>query len=387
MAEIFLKDKLNLNVGTIGHVDHGKTTLTSAITNYLSEQGLAKKQNYEQIDKSPEEKERGITINSTCIEYQTAKRHYSHIDCPGHADYIKNMIAGASQMDAGILVVSAVDGVMPQTKEHILLAKQVGVPKLVVFLNKCDLVEDKDIFELIELEIRDILTSNGFDGENTPIVRGSALRVEGIKELLDTLDTYVEDPIRDLDKSFLMPIEGVINVKGRGTVATGRVERGQIKLSEEVEIIGIKETKKSTVTGLQMFHKNLDKEGALAGDNIGILLRGVNYKDIQRGQVISKPGSVKPYSKFIAKIYILTAKEGGRSTCFRDNYRPQFFVRTASVTGVIELKDGLKIVNPGDLVEIIVNLIYPVAIEEGTSFSVREGGRTIGAGTVIKIIE
>ncbi|WP_284928175.1 GTP-binding protein, partial [Candidatus Phytoplasma sp. AldY-WA1] len=287
MAEIFLKDKLNLNVGTIGHVDHGKTTLTSAITNYLSEQGLAKKQNYEQIDKSPEEKERGITINSTCIEYQTAKRHYSHIDCPGHADYIKNMIAGASQMDAGILVVSAVDGVMPQTKEHILLAKQVGVPKLVVFLNKCDLVEDKDIFELIELEIRDILTSNGFDGENTPIVRGSALRVEGIKELLDTLDTYVEDPIRDLDKSFLMPIEGVINVKGRGTVATGRVERGQIKLSEEVEIIGIKETKKSTVTGLQMFHKNLDKEGALAGDNIGILLRGVNYKDIQRGQVIS----------------------------------------------------------------------------------------------------
>jgi elongation factor Tu len=387
MAEIFLKDKLNLNVGTIGHVDHGKTTLTSAITNYLSEQGLAKKQNYEQIDKSPEEKERGITINSTCIEYQTAKRHYSHIDCPGHADYIKNMIAGASQMDAGILVVSAVDGVMPQTKEHILLAKQVGVPKLVVFLNKCDLVEDKDIFELIELEIRDILTSNGFDGENTPIVRGSALRVEGIKELLDTLDTYVEDPIRDLDKSFLMPIEGVINVKGRGTVATGRVERGQIKLSEEVEIIGIKETKKSTVTGLQMFHKNLDKEGALAGDNIGILLRGVNYKDIQRGQVISKPGSVKPYSKFVAKIYILTAKEGGRSTCFRDNYRPQFFVRTASVTGVIELKDGLKIVNPGDLVEIIVNLIYPVAIEEGTSFSVREGGRTIGAGTVIKIIE
>ncbi|MGI3136112.1 MAG: elongation factor Tu [Candidatus Phytoplasma vitis] len=387
MAEIFLKDKLNLNVGTIGHVDHGKTTLTSAITNYLSEQGLAKKQNYEQIDKSPEEKERGITINSTCIEYQTAKRHYSHIDCPGHADYIKNMIAGASQMDAGILVVSAVDGVMPQTKEHILLAKQVGVPKLVVFLNKCDLVEDKDIFELIELEIRDILTSNGFDGENTPIVRGSALRVEGIKELLDTLDTYVEDPVRDLDKPFLMPIEGVINVKGRGTVATGRVERGQIKLQEEVEIIGIKETKKSTVTGLQMFHKNLDKEGALAGDNIGILLRGVNYKDIQRGQVICKPGSVKPYSKFIAKIYILTAKEGGRSTCFRDNYRPQFYVRTASVTGVIELKDDLKIVNPGDLVEIIVNLIYPVAIEEGTSFSVREGGRTIGAGTVIKIIE
>ncbi|WP_268850211.1 elongation factor Tu [Candidatus Phytoplasma rubi] len=387
MAEIFLKEKFNLNVGTIGHVDHGKTTLTSSITNYLSEQGLAKKQNYEQIDKSPEEKERGITINSTCIEYQTTKRHYSHIDCPGHADYIKNMIAGASQMDAGILVVSAVDGVMPQTKEHILLAKQVGVPKLVVFLNKCDLVEDKDIFELIELEIRDILTSNGFDGENTPIVRGSALRVEGIKELLDTLDTYVEDPVRDLDKSFLMPIEGVINVKGRGTVATGRVERGQIKLQEEVEIIGIKETKKSTVTGLQMFHKNLDKEGALAGDNIGILLRGVNYKDIQRGQVICKPGSVKPYSKFIAKIYILTAKEGGRSTCFRDNYRPQFYVRTASVTGVIELKDGLKIVNPGDLVEIIVNLIYPVAIEEGTSFSVREGGRTIGAGTVIKIIE
>nr|UXW74201.1 elongation factor EF-TU [Candidatus Phytoplasma ulmi] len=387
MAEIFLKNKLNLNVGTIGHVDHGKTTLTSAITNYLSEQGLAKKQNYEQIDKSPEEKERGITINSTCIEYQTAKRHYSHIDCPGHADYIKNMIAGASQMDAGILVVSAVDGVMPQTKEHILLTKQVGVPKLVVFLNKCDLVEDKDIFELIELEIRDILTSNGFDGKNTPIVRGSALRVEGIKDLLDTLDTYVEDPVRDLDKSFLMPIEGVINVKGRGTVATGRVERGQIKLQEEVEIIGIKETKKSTVTGLQMFHKNLDKEGALAGDNIGILLRGVNYKDIQRGQVICKPGSLKPYSKFIAKIYILTAKEGGRSTCFRDNYRPQFYLRTASVTGVIELKDDLKIVNPGDLVEIIVNLIYPVAIEEGTSFSVREGGRTIGAGTVIKIIE
>ncbi|AYJ01349.1 elongation factor Tu [Candidatus Phytoplasma ziziphi] len=387
MAEIFSRDKVHVNVGTIGHVDHGKTTLTSAITNYLSGQGLAQKHNYEQIDKSPEEKERGITINASHIEYQTDKRHYAHIDCPGHADYIKNMITGAAQMDAGILVVSAVDGVMPQTKEHILLAKQVGVPKLVVFLNKCDLVEDKDIFELIELEIRDVLSSNGFDGDNIPIIQGSALRVEGIKELLDTLDTYVEDPIRDLDKSFLMPIEGVINVKGRGTVATGRVERGQIKLSEEVEIVGIKETKKSTVTGLQMFHKNLDKEGAFAGDNIGILLRGVNYKDIQRGQVISKPGSVKPYSKFVAKIYILTAKEGGRSTFFGDNYRPQFYVRTASVTGVIELKDGLKIVNPGDLVELIVTLIHPVAIEEGTSFSVREGGRTIGAGTVIKIIE
>ncbi|WP_323847620.1 MAG: elongation factor Tu [Phytoplasma sp.] len=395
MAEIFSRDKVHVNVGTIGHVDHGKTTLTAAITSYLSTQGLAKKQNYDQIDKAPEEKERGITISTSHVEYQTSKRHYAHVDCPGHADYIKNMITGAAQMDAGILVVSAVDGVMPQTKEHILLAKQVGVPKLLVFLNKCDMVDDEEIFELIELEIRDILSSNGFDADNMPIIRGSALKaiegeekyVKSIEALLNALDTYVEDPIRDLDKPFLMPIEGVINVKGRGTVATGRVERGQIKLSEEVEIVGIKETQKSIVTGLQMFHKNLDKEGAYAGDNIGILLRGINYKDIQRGQVIVKPGSVKPHSKFIAKIYILTAKEGGRTTFFRDNYRPQFYVRTADITGVIQLKDDMKIVNPGDLVELIVTLIHPVAIEEGTSFSVREGGRTIGAGTVVKIIE
>ncbi|WP_341266427.1 elongation factor Tu [Candidatus Phytoplasma fraxini] len=395
MAEIFLRDKAHVNVGTIGHIDHGKTTLTSAITTYLSSKGLAKKHNYEQIDKAPEEKERGITISTSHVEYQTSKRHYAHVDCPGHADYIKNMITGAAQMDAGILVVSAVDGVMPQTKEHILLAKQVGVPKLLVFLNKCDMIEDEEILEVVELEIRDVLSSNGFDTDNMPIIRGSALKsiegqekyVKSIEELLNALDTYIEDPVRDLDKPFLMPIEGVINVKGRGTVATGRVERGQIKLSEEVEILGIKETQKSIVTGLQMFHKNLDKEGAYAGDNIGILLRGINYKDIQRGQVIVKPGSVKPHSKFTAQIYILTAKEGGRNTFFRDNYRPQFYVRTADITGVIHLKDDMKIVNPGDSVELIVTLIHPVAIEEGTSFSIREGGKTIGAGKVVKIIE
>ncbi|MGM1458813.1 MAG: elongation factor Tu [Columbia Basin potato purple top phytoplasma] len=391
----FSREKIHLNVGTIGHVDHGKTTLTSAITSYLYSKGLAEKYLYDQIDKAPEEKERGITISTSHVEYQTVKRHYAHVDCPGHADYIKNMITGAAQMDAGILVVSAVDGVMPQTREHILLAKQVGVPKLLVFLNKCDMMDDADILECIELEIRDLLSSNGFNDPNIPIIRGSALKaiegdskyVQSIQDLLDALDTYIEDPVRDLDKPFLMPIEGVINVKGRGTVATGRVERGQIKLSEEVEIVGIKETQKSIVTGLQMFHKNLDKEGAFAGDNIGILLRGINYKDIQRGQVISKKDSLKPHSKFVAKIYILTAKEGGRTTFFRDNYRPQFYLRTADVTGVIQLKDGLKIVNPGDLVELIVTLIHPVALEKGTSFSVREGGRTIGAGTVIEVLE
>ncbi|MDV3196069.1 MAG: elongation factor Tu [Candidatus Phytoplasma stylosanthis] len=396
MAEIFLRNKTHINVGTIGHVDHGKTTLTAAITSYLSKQGLAKKLDYEQINKAPEEKKRGITISTSHVEYETSKRHYAHIDCPGHADYIKNMITGAAQMDAAILVVSAESGVMPQTQEHILLAKQVGVPQLVVFLNKCDQVDSEEIFELVESEIRDILTKYKYkDPDNIPIIRGSALMAlkgdqkyfESIGQLLDVLDTYVDEPIRALDKPFLMPIEQVVNVKGRGAVATGRVERGQIKISEEVEIVGIKEKRKSVVIGLQMFHRDLDKDGAMAGDSIGILLRGISHTDIQRGQVISKIGSLQPHSKFVAKIYFLTASEGGRKTGFTDNYRPQFYIRTADVTGVIKLKDGNKIVNPGDTVELDITLIHPIAIEKETSFSVREGGKTIGTGTVIEIIE
>nr|AAD48153.1 elongation factor EF-Tu [Candidatus Phytoplasma luffae] len=395
MADVFLRNKVN--VGTIGHVDHGKTTLTDALTSYSSKfKGFAKKIRYDEIDKAPERKKRGITINTSHVEYETEKRHYAHIDCPVHADYIKNMITGAAQMDVAILVVSAESGVMPQTQEHILLAKQVGVPQLVVFLNKCDQADSEEMFELVESEVRDVLAKYKYkDPDNIPIIRGSALMAiqgdpkytESIQKLLDTLDSYVDDPVRALDKPFLMPIEQVVNVKGRGAVATGRVERGQIKLSEEVEIVGIKEKRKSTVIGLQMFHKNLDKESALAGDSIGILLRGISHTDVQRGQVISKVGSLQPHRKFVAKIYFLTAEEGGRKTCFGDNYRPQFFITTADVTGVIQLKDGNKIVNPGDTAELIITLINYIAIETETNFSVREGGRTIGTGTVIEILE
>ncbi|MEZ0180272.1 elongation factor Tu ['Camptotheca acuminata' phytoplasma] len=396
MAEIFVRNKTHVNVGTIGHVDHGKTTLTSALTHFLSTKGLAKKLDYEQISKAPEEKKRGITISTSHVEYETDKRHYAHVDCPGHADYIKNMITGAAQMDAAILVVSAEDGVMPQTKEHILLAKQVGVPQLVVFLNKCDQVDSEEIFKLVESEIRDILAKFKYnDPDNIPIIRGSALMatkgdakyLKSIEELLNVLDTYVNEPVRALDKPFLMPIEQVVNVKGRGDVATGRVERGQIKLADEVEIIGIKEKKKSTVIGLQTFHKNLDKEGAFAGDSIGILLRGISHKEMQRGQVIAKVGTLQPHHKFIGKIYFLTAEEGGRKTFFSNNYRPQFYIRTADVTGVIQLTGDNKIVNPGDTVELIITLIHSVAIELETNFSIREGKKTIGTGTVIKILE
>lgn len=389
----FNRNKPHVNVGTIGHVDHGKTTLTAAITSYLSTKGLADKQSYDQIDKAPEEKERGITISTSHVEYETEKRHYAHVDCPGHADYIKNMITGAAQMDAGILVISAVDGIMPQTEEHILLAKQVGVPKLLVFINKCDVVADEELLELVEIEIRELLKKHGFLGDEVPIVRGSALKaVEGdpkylekIQELLDLLDTYVEDPVREINKPFLMPIEDVFTITGRGTVTTGRVERGMVKAGEEVEIVGIRETKKAVVTGLEMFRKSL--ETAQAGDNVGVLLRGVSREDVERGQVLVKPGSVQPHSKFLAQIYVLTAEENGRTTPFGNNYRPQFYLRTTDVTGVIKLQDGVEIVMPGDLVEVTVNLISSIAMEEGTKFSVREGGRTVGAGSVIKILE
>ncbi|MCQ9618635.1 MAG: elongation factor Tu [Candidatus Phytoplasma pruni] len=389
----FNRNKPHVNVGTIGHVDHGKTTLTAAITSYLSTKGLADKQSYDQIDKAPEEKERGITISTSHVEYETEKRHYAHVDCPGHADYIKNMITGAAQMDAGILVISAVDGIMPQTEEHILLAKQVGVPKLLVFINKCDVVADEELLELVEIEIRDLLNKHDFLGNEVPIVRGSALKaVEGdpkylekIQELLDLLDTYVEDPVREMNKPFLMPIEDVFTITGRGTVTTGRVERGMVKVGEEVEIVGIRETKKAVVTGLEMFRKSL--ETAQAGDNVGVLLRGVSREDVERGQVLVKPGSVQPHSKFLAQIYVLTAEENGRTTPFGNNYRPQFYLRTTDVTGVIKLQDGVEIVMPGDLVEVTVTLISSIAMEEGTKFSVREGGRTVGAGSVIKILE
>ncbi|KOR75634.1 translation elongation factor EF-Tu [Candidatus Phytoplasma pruni] len=389
----FNRNKPHVNVGTIGHVDHGKTTLTAAITSYLSTKGLADKQSYDQIDKAPEEKERGITISTSHVEYETEKRHYAHVDCPGHADYIKNMITGAAQMDAGILVISAVDGIMPQTEEHILLAKQVGVPKLLVFINKCDVAADEELLELVEIEIRDLLNKHDFLGNEVPIVRGSALKaVEGdpkylekIQELLDLLDTYVEDPVREMNKPFLMPIEDVFTITGRGTVTTGRVERGMVKVGEEVEIVGIRETKKAVVTGLEMFRKSL--ETAQAGDNVGVLLRGVSREDVERGQVLVKPGSVQPHSKFLAQIYVLTAEENGRTTPFGNNYRPQFYLRTTDVTGVIKLQDGVEIVMPGDLVEVTVTLISSIAMEEGTKFSVREGGRTVGAGSVIKILE
>ncbi|MCI9524673.1 MAG: elongation factor Tu [Erysipelotrichaceae bacterium] len=391
--EKFDRSKTHVNIGTIGHVDHGKTTLTAAITNVLATKGQAQAQAYDQIDGAPEEKERGITINTAHVEYQTATRHYAHVDCPGHADYVKNMITGAAQMDGAILVVAASDGPMPQTREHILLARQVGVPYIVVFLNKCDMVDDEELIDLVEMEVRELLSEYGFDGDNAPIIRGSALKaLEGdaawvgkIDELMDAVDAYIPDPAREVDKPFLMSVEDVMTITGRGTVATGRVERGQVKLSEEVEIVGIHETRKTVITGLEMFRKQLDV--AQAGDNIGALLRGINRDEIQRGQVLAKPGSVNPHTKFKAQVYILTKEEGGRHTPFVSNYRPQFYFRTTDVTGVITLPEGTDMVMPGDNIEMTVELIAPIAIENNTKFSIREGGRTVGSGNVTEIIE
>jgi len=388
----FDRSKPHVNIGTIGHVDHGKTTLTAAITNVLSKKGYADFVDYANIDKAPEERERGITINTSHVEYQTDARHYAHVDCPGHADYVKNMITGAAQMDGAILVIAATDGVMAQTREHILLARQVGVPRIVVFMNKCDMVDDAELLDLVEMEIREILSEYGFDGDNTPIVRGSALKaLEGdaeyeqrILDLMDQVDTWIETPARDTDKPFLMPIEDVFTITGRGTVVTGRVERGQLKLNDEVEIVGLKETKKSVVTGIEMFRKQLDY--AEAGDNAGVLLRGVSREDVERGQVLAKPNTVTPHKKFKAQVYILSKEEGGRHTPFFTNYRPQFYFRTTDVTGVIELPAGVDMVMPGDNVEMTVELIAPIAIENGTKFSIREGGRTVGAGNVSEIL-
>ena len=391
--EKFDRSKPHVNIGTIGHVDHGKTTLTAAITKVLAKDGGAEFVDYANIDKAPEERERGITINTAHVEYQTAKRHYAHVDCPGHADYVKNMITGAAQMDGAILVVSATDGPMPQTREHILLSRQVGVPRMVVFINKCDMVDDPELLDLVEMEVRELLTEYGFDGDNTPIIRGSALKAlegdakyeEAIHELMDAVDTWIETPVRDTDKPFLMSIEDVFTITGRGTVVTGRVERGKLNLNDEVEIVGIRDTKKTVVTGIEMFRKSLDY--AEAGDNAGVLLRGINREDVERGQVLAKPGTVTPHKKFKASVYVLTKEEGGRHTPFFTNYRPQFYFRTTDVTGVIELPAGTEMVMPGDNVNITVELITPIAIENGTEFSIREGGRTVGAGKVSEIIQ
>ena len=391
--EKFDRSKPHVNVGTIGHVDHGKTTLTAAITKRLAEKGLAEAKAYDQIDGAPEEKARGITINTAHVEYQTANRHYAHVDCPGHADYIKNMITGAAQMDGAILVVAATDGPMPQTREHLLLARQVGVPRIVVFLNKCDMVDDEEMIELVEEEVRGLLDEYGFDGANTPVIKGSALKAlegdpkweEKIDELMDAVDEWIPTPTRDTDKPFLMSVEDVFTITGRGTVATGRVERGQLNLNEEVEIVGLKDTRKTVVTGLEMFRKQLDK--AQAGDNIGALLRGVNRDEIERGQVLAKPGTVTPHTQFKAQVYVLTKEEGGRHTPFVSHYRPQFYFRTTDVTGVVELPEGVDMVMPGDNVEMTVELIAPIAIEQGTKFSIREGGHTVGSGSVIEVIK
>ena len=387
------RSKPHVNIGTIGHVDHGKTTTTAAITSVLSKQGLAKFEDYANIDKAPEERERGITINTAHVEYETQNRHYAHVDCPGHADYVKNMITGAAQMDGAILVIAATDGPMAQTREHILLSRQVGVPRMVVFLNKCDMVEDEELLDLVEMEVRELLSEYGFDGDNTPVVRGSGLKaLEGdaayeakILELMDAVDAWIETPARDTEKPFLMPIEDVFTITGRGTVVTGRVERGQLKLNDEVEIVGLKETKKTVVTGIEMFRKSLDY--AESGDNAGVLLRGVSREDVERGQVLAKPGTVTPHTKFKAQVYVLTKEEGGRHTPFFSNYRPQFYFRTTDVTGVIELPEGVEMVMPGDNVEMTVELIAPIAIEKGTKFSIREGGRTVGSGSISEIIK
>ena len=391
--EKFNRSKPHVNVGTIGHVDHGKTTLTAAITKRLSEKGGAQFVDYANIDKAPEERERGITINTSHVEYETDKRHYAHVDCPGHADYVKNMITGAAQMDGAILVVAATDGPMAQTREHILLARQVGVPRMVVFMNKCDMVDDEELLDLVEMEIRDLLNEYGFDGDNTPIIRGSALKAlegdsayeEKIDELMNAVDEWIPTPERDNAKPFLMSIEDVFTITGRGTVVTGRVERGQLKLNDEVEIVGIKPTQKTVATGIEMFKKQLDY--AEAGDNAGVLLRGITRDQVERGQVLAKPGSVTPHTKFTAQVYVLTKEEGGRHTPFFSNYRPQFYFRTTDVTGVIELPAGVEMVMPGDNIEMTVELIHPIALEQGTKFSIREGGRTVGAGSVSSIIK
>jgi elongation factor Tu len=391
MAE-FVRTKPHVNIGTIGHVDHGKTTLTAAITTVLAKRGQAEARAYDQIDNSPEEKARGITISITHVEYETEKRHYAHVDCPGHKDYIKNMITGAAQMDGAILVVAATDGAMPQTREHLLLAKQVNVPQIVVFLNKCDMVSDPELLDLVELEVRDLLSKYGFDGDNTPIIRGSALKAlegdtkyeESIVELMKAVDSFIPDPVRDLDKSFLMPVEDVFSIAGRGTVVTGRIERGKVVVGEEIEIVGIKDTVKTVVTGVEMFKKQL-KEG-MAGDNVGLLLRGTKREDIERGQVLCKPGSIKPATQFEAEVYILSKDEGGRHKQFFSGYKPQFYLRTTDVTGEITLPSGVEMVMPGDNVKFIVKLISPVAIEDGLRFAIREGGQTVGAGVVTKVI-
>ena len=391
--EKFDRSKEHVNIGTIGHVDHGKTTLTAAITTVLAKKGLSEKKAYDQIDAAPEEKARGITINTAHIEYQTEKRHYAHVDCPGHADYVKNMITGAAQMDGAILVVAGTDGVMPQTREHILLARQVGVPYIVVFINKTDLVDDPELLDLVEMDVRDLLNSYGFPGDEVPVIRGSArAALDGdpkaeaaIMELMDACDTYIPAPTRDTDKPFLLAIEDVMTISGRGTVVTGRVERGSAKLGDEVEIVGIRETQKSVITGLESFRKTCDF--VQAGDNVGVLLRGINRDQVQRGQVLAKPGTVTPHTKFKASVYVLTKEEGGRHTAFLSNYRPQFYFRTTDVTGVITLPAGTDMVMPGDNVELTVELIHPIALEKGTKFSIREGGRTVGAGTVNEIVK
>ena len=391
--EKFDRSNAHVNIGTIGHVDHGKTTLTAAITTCLAKKGQAAAMDYASIDAAPEEKERGITINTAHVEYQTETRHYAHVDCPGHADYIKNMITGAAQMDGAILVVAATDGPMPQTREHILLSRQVGVPYIIVFLNKCDMVDDEELIDLVEMEVRELLNEYDFPGDDTPVIRGSALKaLEGdpkwtpaIDELMEAVDTYIPTPTRDVDKPFLMPVEDVFTITGRGTVATGRVERGQLNLNDELEIVGIKETQKTVATGIEMFRKLLDY--AESGDNIGVLLRGINRDQIQRGQVLAKPGSVHPHTKFKGQVYVLSKDEGGRHTPFFANYRPQFYFRTTDITGVIELPEGTEMVMPGDTVELTVELIHPIAIEQGTKFSIREGGRTLGSGNISEIIE
>ncbi len=396
--EKFERTKPHVNIGTIGHVDHGKTTLTAAISAVLAQKGLAELKDYDNIDNAPEEKERGITIATSHIEYETDKRHYAHVDCPGHADYVKNMITGAAQMDGAILVVSAADGPMPQTREHILLARQVGVPYIVVFLNKADMVDDEELLELVEMEVRELLSEYDFPGDDVPVITGSALKAleeaksgqlgpwsEKILELMDAVDEYIPTPERDTDKDFLMPIEDVFSISGRGTVVTGRIERGVVKVGDEVEIVGIRPTQKTTVTGVEMFRKEMDQ--GEAGDNVGVLLRGTKKDEVERGMVLCKPGSITPHTDFEAEVYVLTKEEGGRHTPFFNNYRPQFYVRTTDVTGSITLPEGTEMVMPGDNVKIKVSLIAPIALEEGTRFAIREGGRTVGAGVVTKIIK
>ena len=392
--ETFKRDKPHVNIGTIGHVDHGKTTLTAAITQVLAKQGLSEIKSFDQIDNAPEEKERGITINTAHIEYQTANRHYAHVDCPGHADYVKNMVTGAAQMDGAILVVAATDGPMPQTNEHVLLAKQVNVPKMVVFLNKVDLVDDEEMLDLVEMEVRDLLNKYDFDGDNAPVIRGSALGAlngepqweQKVLELMDAVDEYIPLPVRENEKPFLMPIEDIFSITGRGTVVTGRIETGTIHVNDPAEIVGFNDKPRTTVvTGVEMFRKLLDQ--GEAGDNVGLLLRGIDKKEVKRGEVIAKPGSIKPHSHFLGQIYVLKKEEGGRHTPFHNKYRPQFFIRTLDVTGEISLPEGVEMVMPGDNVEINVQLITPVALNEGLRFAIREGGRTVGAGQVIKVLD